>query len=257
MILRCIFNYTDKPFFDAKSEDIIKMKDLPSVMENVKRDLLCAVRLLHDDCNVLDYKQLPYTYQIILLAMFFKYNQSASMMQKMELKKWFYYTSYANYFTNTSLTNIRKDIALFRNYCKGTALAPIDYSLLTLSALPKNLSLGAVRNCCITFSTINERLVEEKNNSTIRYYTPMAFKGKREFLCSIPYSNSKQLKKLKKLFAKNSYCDKEYEKFFLNSTIMEAYFKGQLERFEGLREKWIRREEFDRVSQVVNYLTME
>lgn len=257
VILRCIFNYTDKPFFDAKSEDIIKMKDLPIVMENVKRDLLCAVRLLHDDCNVLDYKQLPYTYQVILLAMFFKYNQSASMMQKMELKKWFYYTSYANYFTNTSLTNIRKDIALFRNYCKGTALAPIEYSLLTLSALPKNLSLGAVRNCCITFSTINERLVEEKNKSTIKYYTPMAFKGKREFLCSIPYSNSNQLKKLKELFAKKSYCDEEYAKFFLNSTIMEAYFKGQLERFEELREKWIRGEEFDRVSRVVNYLTME
>ena len=257
VILRCIFNYTDKPFFDAKSEDIVKMKDLPTVMECVKRDLMYAVRLLHDECKVLEYKQLPYTYQVILLAMFFKYNQSVSLMQKMELKKWFYYTSYANYFTNTSLTNIRKDIALFRDYCKGMAKTPIQYSLVTLPALPKNLSLGAVRNCCITFSTINDRVVEKKSKSSIRYYTPTAFKGKREFLCSIPYSNSEQLKRLKELFAMKCLCDDSFERFFLNQTIMDAYFKGNLARFEELREKWMRREEYDQVSRVVDFLTME
>lgn len=77
IILRCVFNYTDKAFFDGKSEDIIKMKDLPSIMDSVKKNVISAVKFLHDECNVMEYKQLPYTYQVILLAMFFKYNIKA------------------------------------------------------------------------------------------------------------------------------------------------------------------------------------
>lgn len=251
VVLRCIFNYTDSVFFDAKSEDIIKMNDLPSIMGKVKKDLMNAVRFLHDECGLMEYKQLPYTYQIILLSMFFKYNREADMIQTIELKKWFYYTSYANYFTNTSLSNIRKDVLRFKQYCQGMNLSAMDYTVLQMPSLPQNLSLAAVRNCCFTFSTLNKRLVHDKKYVSIRYYTPTAFKNKRTLSCSIPYTTSDQNRKLKILFEKNGQYTKEYEKFFINQEIIDAYRMGKLNAFESLREKWMLRDEIKNLDGVI------
>lgn len=254
ILLRCVFNYTDKAFFDGKSEDIIKMKDLPSIMGNVKRDVKSAVRFLFEECGVMEYKQLPYTYQLILLAMFFKYNRKANMEQIMQLKRWFYYTSYANYFTNTSLSNIRKDISLFRAYCIGKSVTPIEYSMLQMPTFPQSLSLAAVRNCCFTFSTLNKRIIDDAEHASIRFYTPAKFKNRRNLSCSIPYTNSEQNKEIKLLFEKKAVCTEAYKKYFINVEIMHAYWNNDLDEFERLRERWMRDEEFEKVSGVLNMM---
>lgn len=251
VVLRCIFNYTDKVFFDAKSEDIIKMKDLPSIMGKVKKDLLNAVRFLHDECGLMEYKQLPYTYQVILMSMFFKFNKEADIIQTFELKKWFYYTSYASYFTNTSLSNIRKDVVRFRQYCQRKSSSAMDYTVLQMPSLPQNLSLAAVRNCCFTFSTLNKRLVHDKKYVSIRYYTPIAFKSKRTLSCSIPYTNSEQNRQLKQLFERKGQYTKDYEKFFINQEIIDAFRAGKFNVFESLREKWMQREEIKNVNGII------
>lgn len=251
VVLRCIFNYTDKVFFDAKSEDIIKMKDLPSTMGKVKKDIINAVRFLHEQCGVLEYKQLPYTYQVILLSMFFKYNKDIDIPQSIELKRWFYFTSYANYFTNTSLSNIRKDVGRFRMYCQGKSSSAMDYTILQMPSLPQNLSLAAVRNCCFTFSTLNRRIVSDKKHASVRFYTPIAFKDKRTLSCSIPYTNSEQNKMLKHLFERKGQYNSEYEKFFLNQEIVDAYRAGNLDAFEKMRAKWMLREEIKNVRGII------
>ena len=257
VILRCVFNYTDKAFFDGKSEDIIKMKDLPSIMDSVKKNVISAVKFLHDECNVMEYKQLPYTYQVILLAMFFKYNIKASLSQVMQLKRWFYYTSYANYFTNTSLSNIRNDIFQFRTYCQGKSVTPMEYTLLEMPAFPQTLSLAAVRNCCFTFSTLNSRIVCDTKHPTIRFYTPAKFKNRRILASSIPYTTAEQSKKLRDLFNKRVPYTESYRDFFLDEKIMHAYWNDDLDSFESLREKWMRDEEYSIVLGVLDFMVFK
>lgn len=65
-----------KSFIDARTEDIILLDNLPDVMNEVKRSVVSAVKFLYEECRVVDVKLLPYTYQLIMLALFFKENKT-------------------------------------------------------------------------------------------------------------------------------------------------------------------------------------
>ena len=252
-ILKCIYNYTGKPFIDCKTEDIIQMQDLSAVVESVKEDIVSAVDFLNRHCGVKDIQLLPYIYQLVMLSMFFKENKKLTEEHVKDLKQWFFYTSYTSYFTNTSLANIRKDIEFFGGYCKGLVAKPMTYEKIhyMLDGFPDYLRLGAVRSCCLLLTTIIPRLIQKDLYKKIGFFIPQGFVRERKVGYAICFVNEKQKRELRNLFERRHSWDKSYEKYFLNIECMRAYFKNDFKSFESIRKTLINDAEKDIVAREV------
>lgn len=238
-ILKCIYNYTSKPFIDAKTEDIINMKNLPKVVESVKEDLISTVKFLYTNCGVKDIVLLPYIYQLVMLAMFFKENKEPSERQKNQLRQWFLYTSYTSYFTNTSLANIRQDIQLFKKYSKGQVESPMTLNVerYLIDQFPDYLRLSAVRACSLILTTLLPPLLKDVKYKKMGFFIPSGLPKERRPGNAICYVNDNQRNNLKKLFLKKIKWDPTFEKFFLDEGCMKAYFCGDYKTFVRLRKK--------------------
>lgn len=249
-ILKCIYNYTNKPFIDCKTEDIIQMKNLPDVVVSVKEDIIATVKFLSTQCEVRDFHLLPYIYQFVMLAMFFKENKILTEDQVRTLKQWFFYTSYSGYFTNTSLANIRKDIETFRDYSKGKVGNPMKgkQETVLIDQFPDYLRMGAVRSCSLILTTILPRITKNNNFKRIGFYIPSGLTRERKVGNAICYVNDSQRKKLRDLFMGYVTWDKFYERFYLTEDMMRIYFKGDYTTFEKQRKNLIREAEKYRVS---------
>lgn len=233
VILKCVGNYTQKAFIDARTEDIILLDNLPDVMNEVKRSVVSAVKFLYEECRVVDVKLLPYTYQLIMLALFFKENKTVGYRGD-ELRKWFYYTSYTNYFTNTSLARIRYDIYEFERFSSGLNEEPINYGEVQIErAWNTPVSLGAVNTCCFVLSQLSLRKIS-RNMSLIPYAIPKT--GKKRLFNTIWCVNKSQLKLLKSLFLGNKECsDEELQPFALDNEMLNLYQKGKIDDFATKR----------------------
>lgn len=244
-ILKCIYNYTKKPFIDCKTEDIIQMNNLPVVVESVKKDIVNTVKFLSEQCEVRDFHLLPYTYQFVMLSMFFQGNESMTEDQVETLKQWFFYTSYTGYFTNSSLANIRKDIGMFRDFCKGYVKSPMKgkQETILIDQFPNYLRLGAVRSCSLMLSTILPPLTKKNSFKKLGFFIPTGMSRERKVGNAICYVNDRQKKQLRDFFMGNLAWDGTFEKFYLTEELMEAYFKGKYGFFEKQRAKIIKEAE--------------
>ena len=257
-ILKCIYNYTSKPFIDAKTEDIINMKNLPKVVESVKTDLIYTVRFLYSNCGVKDIVLLPYIYQLVMLAMFFKENKEPTDRQQSQLRHWFLYTSYTNYFTNTSLANIRQDILLFKKYCKGQADNPmaLNVSRVYIDQFPDYLRLSAVRSCSLILTTLLPPLLRDGRYRKMGFFIPQGLQKERRPGNSICFVNDCQRNHLRQLFQKKIKWDPSCERFFLNEECMSAYFSGDYKTFVRLRKKLIKDTEKDIINKTINGISI-
>ena len=254
IILKCVANYTDKAFIDVKTEDIIKINDLQSVMQDVKRCVKEAVKFLYKECLVIDIKLLPYTYQLVMLALFFKYNEEVGILQKEKLKKWFFYTSYINYFTNTSLSNIRSDIEKFRLFSEGNVLDPIDYNS-TYSYVKRKgqdeIKLGSVSSCCFVLSSLS-RLEASSKAKLIPFIIPKT--GKKKVFNTIWCTSLSQKNQIDKCFKSKSEIQSEewYAKFSLNYDLMTSYRAGNLDDFCKKRSLLLEKNELGFLQHVLD-----
>ena len=163
-ILKCVFNHTSSTFIDGKAKDIIDQhRELPTIMQKVKCDVHRAAEFLYDECNVIDSRLLPYSYQFVMLALFFKNNNEVSSNQKEILKKWFYYTTYAAFFSNTSLGGIREIIKRFQDFCIGNKEYPMDYTeKVEIEPLNDSFNLNSARGCAFVLAQLSHI---NRNNS--------------------------------------------------------------------------------------------
>ena len=150
-LFRCYQSaFDDKMYIDQSNiERLARREDFSEVVQATTPLIEKSVRFLYYDLNVVDYKLLPYNTQLIFLMTFFKKLSSPSKKQLMDLKHWFWVTSYSNYFTIYSLSSQRKAFAHFNNYLAGKTpdivyMEGDKQSFKTLS-LPERLSLSSVR----------------------------------------------------------------------------------------------------------------
>ena len=150
-LFRCIQSSFGKMFFDQTDiETLAKREDFADVTNASIPFILQAVKFLHDDLHVVDYKLLPYNIQLIFIMEFFRKIKNPSKKQLEDLKRWFWVTSYSNYFTIYSLSNQRKAYNQFMEYLNGknvdilyTDTTHIPFSV---SALPETIRLANVRS---------------------------------------------------------------------------------------------------------------
>lgn len=230
VILKCVYNYTKKAFVDCKAEDLLDIKtDLRSITNQLKNDTFLAAKFLNEECGVVDSRLLPYIYQFVMLSLFFRYNKELTSEQKLNLKRWFFYTTYSLYFTSTSLGDIRKSINDFSKYSKGEITAPIAYeSTLVVPELPDSWSLGSVRACAYILCLINKYRQNDIDSFDIFTIPATGKRNIANVICCFEKSDKNSLAHL----FKDGQWDSSFEtKFGITSHQFELYRRGKIEEF--------------------------
>ena len=164
IIFQCIQNSFGKIYFDFKIEELVKRKDFANIAIKSIESIKKSVKFLYENLLVFNHKILPYNSQLIFLTAFFNKlkNTEPTEIQILELKKWFWVTSYSNYFSIYSLSNQRKAFEQFNLFVNNEKVSPIfnDKVNLKFSTLnfPEKTFMGSVRSKALTLFMINYAL---------------------------------------------------------------------------------------------------
>jgi len=121
-ILNCISNANGRIYFDVKIEDLLNKKlvqNLGSFTNNAYAHIRKAVEFLYKNLLVIDVRLLPYPTQLIFISEYFRLNPDPTLEQRNSLKKWFWVTTYSNYFTLYSLSQQRSAYQEFLCFARG------------------------------------------------------------------------------------------------------------------------------------------
>ncbi len=177
VIFQCIQSSFGKIYFDYKIEELVKRDDFAKVATKTFQSIKKAVKFLYEDLLVLNSKLIPYNAQLIFLTVFFNSFEEEYLQDDkiLKLKKWFWITSYSNYFTIYSLSNQRKAFERFvESLIYNIDSNPVFYDNenIQFSTLdfPSKIGMGSVRAKSLALFMINyskgfEKISIEKINS--------------------------------------------------------------------------------------------
>lgn len=161
VIFQCIQSSFGKIYFDYKIEDLVKRNDFAEVTKQTLDSIKRAVQFLYEYLLVLNNKLLPYNTQLIFLTVFFNRWRTEDLTgtQILNLKKWFWLTSYSNYFTIFSLSNQRKAFERFNEFVEDENVDPVFYDKdnerFTALDYPNKITMGSVRAKSLALFLIN------------------------------------------------------------------------------------------------------
>jgi hypothetical protein len=164
IIFQCIQSSFGRIYFDYKIEDLVKREDFAEVTRKTLVNIKRAVRFLYEDLLVLNSKLIPYNAQLIFLTVFFNSIECDQPTEKqiLSLKKWFWTTSYSNYFTIYSLSNQRKAFDQFNSFIIDEEIDPVYYdnenSKFATAEFPNKIQMGSVRAKSLALFMINHSL---------------------------------------------------------------------------------------------------
>ena len=161
IIFQCIQSSYGKIYFDYKIEDLVKREDFIIVTKKTLLSIKRAVKFLFEDLLVLNSKLIPYNAQLIFLTIFFNSlgENVPTENQILSLKRWFWITSYSNYFTIYSLSNQRKAFEKFNQFLLDESIDPVfndnpSNKFLT-GEFPQKIFMGSVRAKSLALFMIN------------------------------------------------------------------------------------------------------
>lgn len=163
IILHCIETSTGKIYFDVNLQTLSKRKDFPLLVKETFKNIEKAVEFLYNEVNVFDSKILPYNLQLIFITEFFRLNKLPSYHQLKELERWFWVTSYANYFSIYSLSKQRIAFKQFQDFAKGEISNSVynDDKRQQFKTLefPEKINYNSVRSKCLGLFLIKYYLI--------------------------------------------------------------------------------------------------
>lgn len=161
IIFQCIQSSFGRIYFDFKIEDLVKRADFRELTQKTIESIKKATKFLFENLLVLNYKLIPYNSQLIFLSIFFNKigDREPSDKQILELKKWFWITSYSNYFTIFSLSNQRKAFEQFNAFIEDENVNPVyndsNINKFTTLEFPPKIYMGSVRAKALALFLIN------------------------------------------------------------------------------------------------------
>jgi len=172
IILHCIETSTGKIYFDVKTEKIADNENFPKMVEDTFQNLKLAIEFLRNNFHIIEYRLLPYNTQLIFLTEFFRLNKNPNETEITELKKWFWITTYSNYFTIYSLSKQRKAFQHFQEFAlkkRNDATYNHD-NLQPFTTYPffDKINFGSVRSKALMLFLLNKAYSNKKYED----YTP-------------------------------------------------------------------------------------
>lgn len=172
VILQCITNSFGGVYFDQISKNNNKklevLVDKPEFIPVTEKTFLAiekAVKFLFEELIVLDAKYIPYNNQMIFVTDFFNKIDLPTSKQVYELKKWFWITSYSNYFTIYNLSKQRIAYNKFQEFIIDEDVNPVFYDsddkFETLE-FPDKIEMGSVRKKTLALFMTNYSINKEE-----------------------------------------------------------------------------------------------
>lgn len=163
LIFRCVQSSFGNLYLDNQKTSIYSLEKENDFEEVVFRTLhigvIKAVDFLIRELGVLNYDLLPANMQFIFLVEFFNHNENLNKGKKDELKKWFWQTTYSNYFTIYNPSKRKRAFEIFSAFAKSES----DISLYNdkpnhnfiVAELPEKITFGSVRSKAYLLFMIN------------------------------------------------------------------------------------------------------
>lgn len=172
VILNSITNSFGGVFFDQFSKNnkkrleiLVNREDFVPIAQKTFEAIKVAVEFLYEELTVLDVKLLPYNNQLIFITDFFNKNPNPTLSHLHELKKWFWVTSYSNYFTIYNLSKQRLAYNKFQEFILDENVDPIYYDgdkKFETQTFPEKISMGSVRSKTLALFMLNYNLNQSK-----------------------------------------------------------------------------------------------
>jgi uncharacterized protein with ParB-like and HNH nuclease domain len=148
MILKCIYNARGTFYYDVNREDLLK-DNLEYFTQAAYIHIEKTVEFLYKKLFVIDIRLLPYPAQLIFISEYFRLNPDPTVVELQFLKKWFWITTYSNYFTIYSLSQQRNAYQVFCDFAQGkhpNGIYQINDDIeFTTAKYPSKLNFTGVR----------------------------------------------------------------------------------------------------------------
>lgn len=164
IILKCFKSaFDNRLYIDTDINRLAERPDFQHNIRNMSDAIIKAVSFLYNELNVIDLRLLPDTDQLIFLSVFFMKKPNPSKERIRDIIRWFWITTYSNYFSLCSLSRKRKAFAYFLDYLEDWYDTPLYYQdpreLMKTQPWPKKLSLSSAR--AVALALFQLRLVKE------------------------------------------------------------------------------------------------
>lgn len=177
LILQCVVNSFGKFYIDVSSvsnelENLALRPEFIDVSLKVFVSIEKAVKFLFEHLLMLDSRLLPYNNQLIFITDFFNKWENPSETQFIKLKKWFWVTTYSNYFTIYNLSKQRLAYRRFQDFILDESINPIYYDKhepFSTIEFPKKISMGSVRAKALALYMLNYSVTNNDILSISRY----------------------------------------------------------------------------------------
>lgn len=167
-ILNCCFWYTDRKYYDSKIESLDK-ENLEEIFPKVEEALVRAITFLRDDCGVVSLKLLPYTKQLLALVWVFKDKEEKNPACRLELKRWFFYTTYTQMFMNGALQHIRNIHNRLEEFVLQKQDTAWDYEVVPRPGFGFRFSAKSAQTRFMVLSIVNRLIATGTTPSEIRF----------------------------------------------------------------------------------------
>lgn len=271
VILNCITNSFGGVYFDTiskndnkKIEVLAQRDDFIQITKKTFEAIKLTAEFMFEELMILDAKLIPYNNQFIFITDFFNKVEKPSPKQLLELKKWFWITTYSNYFTIYNLSKQRLAYNQFQKFILDENVNPVYFDdnkeLFSTLDFPEKISMGSVRGKALALFMINynvnlKKILESPNkvnsDDIDGYKAFKLFANKDNMLPEntifdfLRYNSlnnfSKKNKELKFIFDYDSYDD--YNNLFISEEMRYEYEKGDIDNVLAIRKKIIIKEE--------------
>lgn len=172
LVLQSVLSAFDeeKAYFDiAKTtEELEKLASEDNFIDvslNALSNFEKTVEFLFNNLLVLNSKFISSQYQLIFIINFFNKVNSPNEKQLSELKKWFWLTSYSNYFTIYNLADIRLAYKKFNSFIQNENIDPIYVApsiKFKTKEFPKSIDFGSARGTSLALFMVNYSINKDK-----------------------------------------------------------------------------------------------
>lgn len=259
-------------YLDTKATDVKTLSEKDNFSEMVKLTLdscVEVVKFLKEELLILDLKYLPANLHFIFLVQFFNLKGKPFGQNIEELKKWFWKTTYANYFTVFNPSKRKKAFQHFLNYTKGIEKKPFyydeDIKEFSTEKFPSNIDFGGVRKIALALFMVNYSLKKKalldshlmNINEVKGIHELKLFRNEKStentvFIVEKDDALNRLVKNKKVLsFLLSKEFEGQFEELFITDSMRDEYEKGNIKGVLKLRKELIMTEEKDFVEKIL------
>jgi hypothetical protein len=210
LVLQCIQSSFGKLYLDVSIEEVLQEINFKQQSRKTLLSIRKAVNFLFEELSVVYSKLLPASIQLVFLTEFFNIVSEPTRKQLDDMKKWFWITTYSNYFTIYSPSKRKEAFTHFQLYCNREYLDPVYYDRpggrFSAPDLPEKITYGGVRANAYVLFLLNYandfQPIDSEEVEGIRIFNLFGFKSRPENIVPLlvyvdPFDKNNKIPKFK------------------------------------------------------------